>query len=265
MTAALERAVDFQLVELDLLATHAGVRFPFPLQVPSFGHLAGERVARLASAGHALSARGLATGHGPVGIAGELVTALREYRDAVDLVVIGADTVTGVVAMVYGSRAMVCRQSQGGEAAGTVRVDQVPAAALADELAWLVPPAAPAAAMPITLPPGLVDDTLLLLGTGPETPALRRSVRELVREYGVAEDVVDQLVDLFPSVTGRGQLGAVARTGTRAARTREVSWLDSPRGRVRVDRGGDGWMSVNPLRRIEIVHALREATATAGG
>lgn len=263
MTATIEREVCFEPVELDLLATHVGVRFPFPLRVPSFGRLTSERDTLLDSAGQALRARGLATAHGPIGMAAELVNALREYRGAVDLVVVGTGPVTGAVAMVYGDWAVVCRQSLSDEQAGTVRVARVPAATLSDELAGLIPKVLPASAMPITLPPGVVGDALRLLGKTADTPATRRCVRELVRTCGGDEAVVDQLVDLFPALTGRGQLGVVRRRGATVTRPREVSWLDSPRGRVRVDHSGDGWVSVNPLRHSELVRALGEVAADA--
>jgi hypothetical protein len=261
MTATIERAADFAPVELDLLATHAGVRFPFPLRVPSFGRDAGERDALLAEAGHALGARGLATAHGPVGLAGELVNALREYRGAVDLVAVGAGGMTGAVAMVYGAWAVVCRQSPGD--ASPVQVTRVAAAGVSGELARLLPEVRPAAVMPITLPPGVVGDTVRLLGRTAETPATRRYVRELVRTCGGDESAVDQLVGLFPSVAGRGQLGTVHRAGTTTTRVGEVSWLDSPRGRVRVDQDHDGWVSVNPLRHNELIRALGELAALA--
>jgi hypothetical protein len=260
VTATLERETCFEPVELDLLATHVGVRFPFPLQVPSFGRFADERDDLLASAGHALCDRGLATAHGPVGIAGELVEALRDYRAAVDLVVVGKDTVTGAVAMVYRNWAVVCRQSLGDEQPGPVGVTRVPAAALSDELAGLIPKAQPASTMPVTLPPGVVGDTLRLLGKTADSPATRRCVRELVRMCGGDEAAVDQLIALFPTLAGRGQLGVVRRSGDRP---REVSWLDSPRGRVRVTQDGDGWLSVNPLRHGELVRALGDVAALA--
>jgi hypothetical protein len=263
VTAAIDREVHFELVELDLLATHAGVPFPFPLQVPSFGRLAGERDVLLAEAGHALCDRGLATGHGPTGVAAELVTALREYRSAVDLVVLDGDIMTGVVAMVYGNRAMLCRQALRGERAGTVQVWRGTAAALADEFTGMVPAVPPAATMPITLPPGVVGDTLRLLSNTADTPATRRCVRELVREYGGDEAVVDQLVNLLPALTGRGQLGVTRRSGTAISRPLEVSWLDSPRGRVRVSRDDRGWMSVNSLRSGELVRLTRDAASLA--
>ena len=226
MTATVECAP----VELDLLATHAGARFPFPLRVPSFGRLAAERDALLAAAGHALRDRGLATEHGPLGMANELVTALREYRGAVDVVVVGPTVVRGAVAMVYGSWAVVCHQTLSDTEPGTVRVVRVPATALTDELATLIPPARPAPELPVTLPPA-----------------------------------VDQLATLVAAPAGRGQLGAVRRAGATVRRVREVSWLDSPRGRVRVDRGSDGWVSVNPVRHNELVRALGEVAAVARG
>jgi hypothetical protein len=248
---------------LDLLATHAGVSFPFPLRVPSFGRLADERDAMLAEAGQALCERGLATAHGPIGVAADLVSALRAYRSAIDLVVLDADTATGVVAIVHGNQALVCRQPLCGERAGTVRVARVAASALADEFAGLVPNAAPAVTMPITLPPGVVGDTLRLLSNTADTPATRRCVRELVREYGGDEAAVDQLVNLIPVLTGRGQLGVTRGSGATVSRPLELSWLDSPRGRVRVSRDDRGWLSVNPLRRGEFVRLTREAATLA--
>jgi hypothetical protein len=148
--------IAFDLVEMDLLATHAGVRWPFPLRVPSFGKLAGDRAELLAEAGHGLQARGLAQAHGPTGMARELVTALHEHTAVVDLVVPG----TGAVAMVYGDDALVCTQSE-----STVRVTQVEAEALGDELVALVPELGPAQIMPITLPPGAALD-LTITGQG---------------------------------------------------------------------------------------------------
>ncbi|MDQ3790644.1 MAG: ESX secretion-associated protein EspG, partial [Actinomycetota bacterium] len=238
------------------------VPFPFPLRVPSFGRLAGERDVLLADAGRALCDRGLATGHGPAGMAAELVTALREYRSAVDLVVLGTDTAIGAVAMVHGNRALVCRQAFGAEP-GDVSVTRVPATALTDELARLIPSAAPAATLPITLPPGVVGDTLRLVGNTADTPATRRMVRELIRERGGDEAALDQLVNLLPVVTGRGQLGVVRRTGGTVDRPLELSWLDSPRGRVWVSGDDRGWTSVNPLRPADLVRITREAATLA--
>lgn len=211
----IECEVGFDLIEMDLLATHAGVSFPFPLRVPSFGRLASERAALLAEAAHGLRARGLATGDGPAGIAAELVTGLREYRAAVDVVVTGVGI--GAVAMVYGDLAVVCRQSLHG--ASTIRVSCVDAEVVSDELVALVPEVAAAQGMPITVPPGMVAG--------------------------------------LPGLPGQA---GVVRGGVRQ---REVSWLDSASGRRRVDLGGDGWASVNPLRHNELVRVFGELAAAA--
>jgi len=261
MTAGTRHSVHFRQVELDLLATHAGVPVPFPLQVPSFGRFAGERDALLAEAGQALCDRGLATEHEPIGLAAELVTALCAHRSAIDLVLLGADTVTGVVALVYEGSALVCRQEFGDERAGTVQVGRILADELADEFGELIPDVRAATTMPITLPPGVVD-AARLLGTTSGQPASREHVADLVREHR-GEDVVDQLGTLIPAVTGRGQLGVVRRSGATVDRPFEASWLDSPRGRVEVSTGEHGWMSVNSLRRNEIVRLVQEAVSLA--
>ena len=202
--------IAFDLVEMDLLATHAGVRWPFPLRVPSFGRFADERANLLAEAGQGLQARGLAEAHGPTGMAAALVTALCEHTAVVDLVVPG----TGAVAMVYGDDAVVCTQSE-----STVRVVHVEAETLGDELVALIAELRPAQLMPITLPPGAK-------------------------------------VDL--EVTGQGQAGVI-----RGGQRQEVSWLDSADGRVRVDVGVDGWVSVNPVRHHDLVRAIGELAAVA--
>ncbi|MGW4115197.1 ESX secretion-associated protein EspG [Actinosynnema sp. NPDC004786] len=263
MTAAVAHEVVFAPVELDLLATHAGVAFPFPLRVPSFGRFAHERDAVLAAAGHALCARGLATGDGPVGVAAELVTALREHRGAVDLVVIGAGGVTGAVAMVHGDRAVVCRQSWGDGRGSAVRVTAVPATGLGDRLAPLIPGVRAAATLPITVPPGVVEGASRLLDDRSDDPVGTRRARRLVRACGGDEAVVDRLVALLPAVTGRGQLGVVRRSGDAVSRPHELSWLDGARGRVRVDRGDTGWLSVNPLRHDDLLRVLGEIATVA--
>jgi len=202
--------IAFDLVEMDLLATHAGVRWPFPLRVPSFGKRASERADLLAEAGHGLQARGLAEAHGPTGMAGELVTALHEHTAVVDLVVPG----TGAVAMVYGDAALVCTQHE-----STVRVTHIEAETVGEELVALIPELRPAQLMPITLPPGAALDL---------------------------------------EVTGQGQAGVV-----KGGQRQEVSWLDSAGGRVRVDVGSDGWVSVNPMRHNDLVRVIGELAATA--
>jgi len=225
--------VPFGLVELDLLATHAGARFPFPLRVPEFGRIEGEREVLLAAAGLTLRARGLAGERGPLGVAAEVVTALRGYRGTVDLVLVAPDSAIGIAALVYGSWALICHQPLTGSLAKNgVRIRRVAQNALADELAKLVPDVEPAQSMPITLPPDDID----------------RDLRESVG-------------DVLPELTGTGQLGATRRSAGRAGP--ELSWLDGPRGRVQVNRTADGWMSVNPLRHSEVRARLQELAVTA--
>jgi hypothetical protein len=220
-----DHGVHFGLVELDLLATHAGARFPFPLRVPEFGRIAGEREVLLAAAGVTLRTRGLAGERGPLGVAAEVVTALREQRGTVDLVLAGPGLAVGVVAMVYRSWALICRQPLTGDpAANGVWIRRVAQTALTEELAGAVPDVAPAVTMPITVPPDGADPAVLA-----------------------------ELGRLVPELTGTGQLGATHRGGRSGT---ELSWLDGPRGRVRVKRTGRGWTSVNPLRHHEMRHTL---------
>ncbi len=218
--------VHFGLVELDLLATHAGARFPFPLRVPEFGRIDGERDVLLAAAGLTLRARGLAGERGPLGVAAEVVTALREYRGTVDLVLSGPGVAVGVVAMVYRSWTLICRQSLTGDlAANGVRIRRVAQHVLADELAGMLPDVESATTMPITVAPDGADPLVL-----------------------------DELGRLLPELTGAGQLGASRRATGRAGTA--LSWLDGPRGRVRTHRAEDGWTSVNSLRRNEMSSAI---------
>jgi EspG family len=225
--------VHFGLVELDLLATHAGARFPFPLRVPEFGRIEGEREVLLAAAGLTLRARGLAGERGPLGVAAEVVTALREYRGTIDLVLVAPDSAVGVAALVYGSWALICHQPlTGALAKNGVRIRRVAQNALSDELAALVPDVEPAQSMPITLPPDDID-----------------------------RDLLESVDDVLPELTGSGQLGAARRSAGRMGL--ELSWLDGPRGRVQVNRTADGWMSVNPLRHSEVRSRLHELAMAA--
>jgi EspG family len=244
-TDTVHDGVEFGLVELDLLATHAGARFPFPLRVPEFGRIEGEREVLLAAAGVTLRVRGLASERGPLGVAAEVVTALREYRGTVDLVLTGPDAAVGVVAMVYRSWTLLCRQRLTGDpATNVVRIRRVAQTEVADELIAMVPEVKPAVVMPITLPPGIdhsADDPSDDSGGDPiELEAL-----------GLA----------LPELTGAGQLGATRRGAGRTGV--ELSWLDGPRGRVRVNRADDGWVSVNALRQSEMRAALRNLVMTA--
>ncbi|CAM3186774.1 ESX secretion-associated protein EspG [Saccharomonospora xinjiangensis] len=265
MTVTAAFGVRFGLPELDLLTTYAGTRSPFPLKVPSFGRIEDERTGLFATAARALTERGLATAHGPAGVAADLVAALREHRGSVDLVVVSGGVVTGAVALFHGQHAVVCRQPIGGTP-GPVAVERIGAGAVPGELAGEVPDLDAASSMPITFPPGVLGEATRLLENPAGTAAPLRRVRALVRERGGDPDAVDALVGLLPTVTGRGQLGAVVRReGGAVERPLELSWLDGPRGRVRVSKDGDGWVSVNPLRHSELTRVLRDAVAEARG
>jgi hypothetical protein len=255
---------EFGLVELDLLSTHAGVPMPFPLRVPSFGRIPGERAVLLDAAGHALRLRGLADDTGPVGVAAELVTALREYRGAVDLVAVTAQRRIGAVALVYGSWALICSQDLSEDDTGTVSVRRVADTALAANLRPLVPPAEPARSMPIMLPAPVVDTARRLVEETADDAELALRLRELMRDHGGDPAALDQLACLLTALTCRGQLGVTRRRpgGTERAGT-ELSWLDGPMGRVRVHRGADGWVSVNPLRPAALRHALDDLAVIA--
>ncbi|MBN6039651.1 ESX secretion-associated protein EspG [Amycolatopsis sp. 195334CR] len=249
MTAVAEPdTVHFGLVELDLLAAHAGVPVPFPLRVPSFGRLAGERDVLLATAGEALALRGLADDRGPVGVAAEVVTALREQRGTLDLVLAGETGTTAVAALVYRSSVLVFRQEPGDTRRLGVR--RFADAALVAELLKLVPDLAAPVTMPITLPASAVTAV-----TGLPAEIGEQEMRELFRDHGADPAALDNLVGLLVPLTGRGQLGAT-RAGRRTGP--ELSWLDGPKGRVRVDPAADGWLSVNPLRRAAVRSALEE-------
>lgn len=253
------------LVELDLLCTHAGVAAPFPLQVPSFGRIEGERAVLLAAAGETLRARGLADDDGPLGVAADLVTALRDYRGAVDLVLVGRESVIGVVALVHGSTAVLCVQTTevDAEQPGNVEVRKVAHTALADELAAVVPEVAAAVSMPITLPPGVVAPGDRR-PPSPDDGVVEQHLRVLVRDRGGDPSVLDQLAKLLPTLSGRGQLGATRRDENEVTRAgTELSWLDGPQGRVTVSRTDDGWVSVNPLRPADLRFALDRFAMTA--
>lgn len=255
--------VSFGLVELDLLATHAGAPVPFPLRVPAFGRIAGERQVLFAAAGRALRAHGLADDLGPIGIAADLVAALRDHRGTVDLVLTNAEQTLAVVAMVHQSWALLCRQHLTGEHGGTVLVRRVTETALADHLLAEIPELSSARSMPVSLPATVANGAARLVETVEPTELADR-LRHLVADCGGDPRALDELVGLLPAVTGRGQLGATRRVAGRSTRTgSELSWLDSPRGRARVNHGEDGWLSVNPLHHKEIAFALADLAAIA--
>lgn len=264
MTAVLPRTepetVRIGLVEADLLAAHAGAGWPFPSRVPAFGRIAGEREILLDVAAQTLQARRLADEAGPEGLAAEAVTALRENRGVVHLVVTGADGTTGLAAIVYRSAALICRQSLDDDPAGTLTLWRVPETALIDALLAEIPSVDPARTLPVTVPAGAVDAAMALEDDEDDTARVHR-LRALVRDHGGDPDALDHLVGLLVPMTGRGQLGAT-RDGRTPAGS-ELSWVDGPRGRVRVNRPGDGWLSVNAVRPNDLRFALGELATLA--
>lgn len=259
-----EDAVHFGLVELDLLATHTGVPFPFPLRVPSFGRIPGEREVLMAAAARTLTARGLADETGPCGAAAELVSALRQYRGAVHLVLAGPTGATGHVAMIYRSSALLCERPLDGDQAATVRIRRIAATAVAAELLAKIPQVPPARAMPVTLPTRAVDSAAAVITGIEDDREQERRLRDLVRDCGGTPDSLDELSGLLSALNGRGQLGATRRARHRTALAGdELSWLDGERGRVRISRTTEGWVSVNPLRRDALHAALHELAVIA--
>lgn len=250
------RTVHFGLAELDLLTTHAGVRMPYPVRVPSYGRTGAERAAVLAMAGATLAARGLADDTGPTGLAAELVTALRARRSTVDLVLTGlVGGPVGVLALRHGSAALVCRQPLTRGHANRVAVTRLAWDELADELHRDVPRLPGALVVPISLDAGVVA------AAGEPGGVTRDGLRALAAAGGGDPDELDRLADLLPTVTSRGQLGATSA----GRRTHELSWLDSPSGRVRIDRARNGWVSVNPLHPKDIHRFIHRLTGGGAG
>ena len=261
MTAVLPRTGDetvhIGLVEADLLAVYAGASWPFPLRVPSYGRIDGEREILFATAGQTLHARGLADDSGPDGLAAEAVTALRERRGIVDLVVADAEGATATTALVYRSWTLICRQRIGED---TLSLRRVPETGLVDALLTEIPETNAARTMPVTLPAHAVDAATALTDDEDDTSRAVR-LRNLVQDSGGDPMALDSLVGLVVPLTGRGQLGA-----TRDGRTREgteLSWVDGPRGRVRVNRPDGGWLSVNSLRHSDLRFTLGELATIA--
>ena len=231
------------LVELDLLATHAGTSLPYPLRVPSFGRVPAERDTLFAAAGETLELRNLANANGPTGIAADLVAALSRRRGTVDLVVRSVDGERGAVAIVYGRYAVLCTQP--GD--DLVEIRRLPLSAVAGALIALVPELAAATAIPVRLPAAAARAAREL-----HTDHSGHQLHQLVEDHGGDPDELDSLTALVGSVSGSGQLGATV-TGRNGKDTRigaELCWLDTPSGRVRVSlppSDADGWLSVNPL------------------
>jgi EspG family len=148
-------------------------------------------------------------------------------------VLAGPGGTVGIVAMVYRSWTLICRQPMTDDPAQTgVRIRRVAQNALTDELIGLAPDVEPAVTMPITVAPDEADP-----------------------------EALDELDEVLPEVTGMGELGAIRRGAGRAGAS--LSWLDGPRGRVQVNRSEDGWLSINPLRRTEMRYAINDLAMIA--
>lgn len=262
MTATLTGSdtVHIGLAEADLLAAHAGAGWPFPLRVPACGRIHGEREILLGAAGQTLSARGLADDAGPAGLAETAVTALRERRGVVHLVVAGEDGVTGVAALVHRSSALICTQRLDDDPAGTIALNRVPETSLVDAVLAAIPKKDAARSMPVAVPEYAVDAAMAVTEDEDDAARVRR-LRALVQDSGGDPASLDHLAGLLVPLSGRGQLGATRDGRTRAGG--EVSWVDGPRGRIRVNRPGDGWLSVNPLRPADLRFALGELATLA--
>ena len=241
----------FGLVELDLLATHAGAAIPYPLRVPSYGRVPAERDDLYATAAEALQVRGLADANGPAGPAADVVAALARRRGTVDVVVRGPAGERGAVAMVYGKHAVLCKQNFDGDQLVDVR--RIPLSAVASALTAIVPDLVAAPAMPVRLPAAAA---LVTAGH-----------HHVITEHGGNPDELDALTDLISAVDGGGQLGATTTTrdGVDVHDTRsgpELCWLDTPAGRVRVTTPAhdepDGWISVNPLSPSTLRNAAED-------
>jgi hypothetical protein len=250
----------FGLVELDLLATFAGARPPFPLQVPSFGRVRPERELLLGAAGDTLRLRGLADGDGPLALADRLVALLARRRGAVDLVLGGPGWESGAVAMADRAGAVLCLQRFNPDEHHIVDAYQVERDALAEELYALVPQLSGGSAIPIRLP---------LRAMRAAHQVLTRADGDLhgvLRDGGVDPAAASKLASMLHPLEGYGQMG-VTRPGADGEDVRvsdELSWIDTPAGRYRVG-SADGWVSVNPLHPDELVAVLRDFAARATG
>jgi len=254
----------FGLVELDLLATYAGAELPFPLQVPSFGRVPPERDLLFAGAGETLQLRGLADGDGPVGLADTLVALLAGRAGCVDLVLGGPEWESGAVALVDRGGAVVCLQRFNPEEHHLVDAYRVDRDALADELFSLVPGLAGGHTIPLRLPLRTMRAAhALLTGPAPDPEHVERQVHDVLRDGGVTETAASKLAGLLHPLEGYGQMG-VTRPGNGGEDVRvghELSWIDTPAGRYRIDStaGGDtdGWVSINPLHPDELFTLIR--------
>jgi hypothetical protein len=256
----------FGLVELNLLATYTGATIPFPLKVPSFGRIPGERDELFAAAGATLRHRRLADEDGPTGLARDVATALQHRYGTIDLVTTGPDGPVGVVAILCRrQRALLCRQVLTDNPAALVDIHSVPSDGVADSLCTHIPDMPPAKVLPVRVPAEAVRDLHTTATAHPDRNT-QQLVRQIANRHGCPADDLHAVLRLGGTVTRHGQLGA-SRATPQQGDVRvgaELSWLDKPDGRVKIstDRAGTHeWISINPLRRNEIHATITDLIA----
>lgn len=262
-----ESPVRFGLVELDLLATYARAPIPFPLRVPSFGRFPGERDVLFAIAGATMRHRALADEDGPTGLGDQLATALAGRSGTVDLVLTGTGDPGGVVAIIHGDHALLCRQTLSDAATELVEVRRVHVDGLADAVVGQLPPLPGAKTMPVRVPTAAARGIFQSSARSHGGPGNR--LFQVAARYGCSVEDLDALVQAGNAVTGGGQLGAtvVSEHGRDVRAGAELSWVDGPAGRLRIavePGGGHGWVSVNPLHPKELRAAVADLAALAG-
>jgi hypothetical protein len=258
-----EPVVRFGLVELDLLATYAGASIPYPLRVPSFGGIPGERDVLFAVAGATMRQRALADEDGPIGIGDDLAAGLAARNGTVQLVLSAAGDPVGIAAIVEHDQALLCRQTLSDAATELVEVRPVELDGLADALVDLIPPLRGARTIPVRIPTAAAR---LLLRSHRDNGGPSNRLYQIADRYRCSVDDLDLLVQAAKAVTGGGRLGAAlaAEHGKDVPTGTELSWMDSPAGRSRitVEPGEDhGWLSVNPLHPNDLRAAAIDLVA----
>ncbi|MFL6145089.1 MAG: ESX secretion-associated protein EspG [Labedaea sp.] len=256
-------AVHFGLIELDLLATYAGASIPYPLRVPSFGGIPGERDVLFTVAAATMRHRALADEDGPIGIGDDLAAGLAARNGTVHLVLSAAGEPVGIAAIIDHDQALLCRQTLSDVATELVEVRPVELDGLADALVDLTPPLHGAKTIPVRIPTAAAR--LLLRSLGDNGGPSNR-LYQIADRYRCSVDDLDLLLQAAKTVTGGGRLGAAlaAEHGKDVPTGSELSWMDSPVGRLRVTVEPDedhGWLSVNPLHPNDLRAVAMELVA----
>lgn len=192
-------------------------------------HRAGEKELQslLAAAGQTLQHRGLATDHGPTGIAAELVTALTHRHATIDLVIHDQHTTRRAVAIRYRHHALLCHH-------------------------------------------GFANPAATAIANDPSSTDLAHRTRRIITDAGGNPDDFDALDALLATPTGNGQIGATTTSsnGTNTRTGAELSWIDTPTGRVRITGTASdttGWLSINPLHAAQFHAAVGDLAGALGG